>query len=109
MSKYHAQKTTVFGITFDSKKEAERYLYLRSLLKRGEIQNLQRQVKFVLIPTQRDENGKLLEKERSYYADFVYYQNGQMIVEDVKGMKTELYKLKRALMLKVHKIRIKEV
>ena len=109
MSKYHAQKTTVFGITFDSKKEAERYLYLRSLLKRGEIQNLQRQVKFVLIPTQRDENGKLLEKERSYYADFVYYQNGQMIVEDVKGMKTELYKLKRAMMLKEHKIRIKEV
>jgi hypothetical protein len=73
------------------------------------ISDLQRQVKFVLIRTQRDERGRLLERERSYIADFVYMRDGVKIVEDVKGVRTELYKLKRALMLERYGIRITEV
>ena len=53
--------------------------------------------------------GKLLEKECSYIADFVYIQNGNLVVEDTKGFRTEAYKIKRKLMLHVHGIRIKEI
>ena len=109
-SKYRAQKTVVDGITFDSKKEAERYIQLKYLEKQGAIRGLQRQVKFVLIPKQVDKRTKkTLERELSYYADFVYYMHGEKIVEDVKGVKTDVYKLKRKLMLWVHGIQITEV
>lgn len=52
---------------------------------------------------------KLLEKSLSYYADFVYYRDGELVVEDAKGMKTKEYIIKRKLMLSIHGIRIKEV
>ena len=86
---------------------------------KGEISNLQRQVKYLLIPAQREPNtigprggikkGKLLERECSYIADFVYDMNGSKVVEDTKGMRTTEYIIKRKLMLYVHKIKIKEV
>ena len=107
-SKYRAKKTTIDGMKFDSMKEAERYTQLRCLEKQSEIHNLQRQVKFVLVPTQRDEHGKVIEREKSYYADFVYLTNGKLIVEDTKGFRTAEYKLKRALMLYIYGIRIYE-
>lgn len=107
-TKYGAHKTVVDGIKFDSRKEAERYYQLKFLEKQGTIKDLQRQVKFVLIPTQRDKDGKLLERERSYIADFVYTMHGERIVEDTKGFRTAEYKLKKALMLYIHGILIHE-
>ena len=71
MSKYYNQKITVDGITFDSKKEYRRYRELCLMERAGEIDNLERQVKFELIPTQK-KNGKVVEWACSYVADFVY-------------------------------------
>ena len=121
-SKYHSIKCTVNGIEFDSRREARRYKELSLLERAGAISELRRQVKFVLIPAQYEtierygKNGKrlqdahkLTEHEISYVADFVYTENGLTVVEDVKGVKTKDYILKRKLMLYVHGIRIKEV
>lgn len=110
MSKYNSKKTVVDGQTFDSKKEANRYQELLLLEKAGVIKNLSRQVKFVLIPSQRDENGKVIERECSYKADFMYHDEaGETIVEDVKGFRTKEYIVKRKLMLYQYGIRIREV
>lgn len=124
MSKYHSRKVTVDGVTYDSTKEYRRFKELSLLERAGAIQNLQRQVKFVLVPAQREfcneiytkgrnkgcfKPGKLLEKECSYIADFVYIQNGKTVVEDTKGFRTKDYIIKRKLMLWVHGIQIKEV
>ena len=109
MSKYNSKKTVVDGQKFDSKKEARRYQELLLLEKAGVIKNLSRQVKFVLIPSQRDENGKVVERECSYKADFEYTEDGKTIVEDVKGFKTKEYIIKRKLLLWRYGIRIREV
>lgn len=121
-NKYHSKKTMVNGIEFDSRKESRRYQDLLLLERAGAIQDLKRQVKFVLIPAQYEtyerygKNGKklqdgqrTLERECSYVADFVYQENGKMVVEDTKGVKTKDYIIKRKLMLYVHGIRIREV
>lgn len=110
-SKYHNKKIAYNGETFDSKKECKRYIELLTLQKAGKITGLERQVKFLLIPAQRNEKKKLLERECSYYADFVYKDNrtGHTIVEDVKGVRTSEYIIKRKLMLFVFGVRIKEV
>jgi len=107
-SKYGNKKVEVNGILFDSKKEARRYLELTALEAAGEIKNLRRQFKFLLIPSQRID-GKVVEREVSYVADFVYEQNGETIVEDTKGMKTKDYILKRKMMLFFLGVRIREV
>ena len=120
MSKYRSKKITVGGITFDSKKEAARYQELCFMQKAGEIKDLKRQVKFVLIPSQREklwnakkncyEDGKVIEREVSYVADFVYTNRlGFVVVEDTKGFKTKDYIIKRKLMLYFHRIRIQEI
>lgn len=121
MRKYHNRKVTVDGITFDSVKEANRYKELKVLERAGQVHDLQLQVKFKLIPAQRELNlettatgkpkkGKLLEHEVSYVADFVYKNRfGIQVVEDTKGVKTKDYIIKRKLMLWIHGIRIKEV
>lgn len=106
--KYNSIKTEVDGIKFDSKKEANRYLELKTLERAGEISHLARQVKYELIPSQRVD-GKLVERPCSYIADFVYLENGETVVEDTKGYKTPDYIIKRKLMLQVHGIRIREV
>lgn len=113
-SKYGSRKVTVDGVTYDSVKEYRRFKELSLLERAGTIQNLQRQVKYVLIPAQREyckgcfKPGKLLEKECSYIADFAYIQNGEIVVEDTKGFRTKDYIVKRKLMLWIHGIRIKE-
>lgn len=108
MSKYGNKKTIIDGISFDSQKEATRWSELRLLERAGEIQNLQRQVPFVLIPKQvRD--GKTIERPVVYKADFVYTEKGEEVVEDTKGVKTKEYILKRKLMLWQYGIQIKEV
>lgn len=111
ISKYNNKKITYSGEVFDSKKEYKRYIELSALQNAGKIANLTRQVKYLLIPTQRDESEKLLERECSYYADFVYkdIQTGKTIVEDTKGFRTAEYIIKRKLMLFLYGIRIKEV
>lgn len=109
-TKYNNKKITVDGQKFDSKKEANRYKELRLLEKAGEIQDLRTQVKFVLIHAQRDETtGKVIERECYYKADFVYTEDGETVVEDVKGYRTEAYIIKRKLMLWRYGIRIREV
>lgn len=106
--KYGNRKVVRDGITFDSAKEARRWSELLLLQRAGAIQNLQRQVKYELIPSQRVA-GKVVERACTYIADFVYEENGQTAVEDTKGFKTPEYIIKRKLMLWRHGIRIKEV
>ena len=118
-NKYGNRKIFEDGDEFDSRKEYRRWKELLLLLKAGEITHLQRQVKYTLIPTQREPDiigprggvrpGKLIEKKAYYVADFVYIdKDGKTVVEDCKGMRTKEYILKRKLMLYVHGIRIKE-
>lgn len=113
MSKYGNRKVTTPDGTFDSVKEYSRWQELKLLQRAGEIHDLQRQVPFVLIPTQKDEHGKVLERELKYIADFVYLANDgtgwRRVVEDVKGLKTEVYRIKKKLMLYRNGIRIQEV
>ena len=108
MGKYQNRKTTVDGITFDSAKEAKRYAELRLLQRAGQIFELQRQVPYVLVPKQVID-GKTVERPVVYKADFVYTENGQEVVEDVKGLRTKEYIIKRKLMLWQHGIQIREV
>lgn len=110
-NKYHNKKVTVDGITFDSVKEAHRYSELILLQRAGKIKDLRRQWKYVLIPSQYaevDGKRKCIERECTYVADFVYLQDGEIIVEDTKGFRTPEYKIKRKLMLFLKGIRIKE-
>ena len=111
-NKYGNRKVIVDGIPFDSQREANRYFELSLLQRAGAIRNLERQVKFELIPTQRID-GKVVEKACTYIADFVYEQRSgdtwEKVVEDAKGYRTEKYLIKRKLMLYVHGIRIVEV
>ena len=108
-SKYRNEKTTVDGIKFDSVKESDRYAELKLKERLGVISNLRMQVPFVLIPNIRNQSGKVLEKAVIYKADFVYEENGKTVVEDVKGVRTKEYIIKRKLMLYVHKIKIREI
>lgn len=116
MAKYKNRITILDGIRFDSKKEANRWAELKMLERDGVIKNLQRQKKYVLIPTQYYQPSgkgkkKVLEKECSYIADFVYVDRntGKTVVEDTKGVRTAAYIIKRKLMYWVHGIKIREI
>jgi hypothetical protein len=89
-SKYGAKKTVVDGIKFDSMAEATRYGVLKIVQASGLISDLRLQV-----PYQITLNGKKICR---YVADFVYIEDGKQVVEDVKGMKTPVYNLKKKLM-----------
>ena len=118
-NKYRNTKTIVDGIEFASRKEASRYRELKLLEQNGDIQDLQWQVKYILIPTQREpavigvrggvKKGKVIEKEIAYIADFVYNQGEQTIVEDTKGFRTKEYIIKRKMMLYFYGIKIREI
>ena len=125
-SKYHSHKTECsHGHVHDSRSEAYHCNILHQLQDMKIINGLQTQVKYVLIPGQRAKGGngfykkgknkgkpkpgKVIERECAYYADFDYYKDGKHIVEDVKGVKTEAYKIKKKLMLERYGIRITEV
>ena len=119
MAKYGNKKVIIDGIVFDSKKEAMRWKELCLLEKASMIRNLQRQVKFVLIPAQYELKGytktgkpiaRCFERECAYVADFVYQdEKGVFHVEDTKGFRTKDYIIKRKLMSHVHDIRVKEI
>lgn len=120
-TKYNAKK--IAG--FDSKKEWRRYGELTMLERAGKITDLRTQVKYILIPAQREPDimgprggrkpGKLIEHECSYVADFVYHDltTGETVVEDVKGYKGgagyNIFSIKRKLMLFIYNIRVREV
>lgn len=123
--KYGNRKVTLDdGTKFDSRREYQRWLELQLLERAGRISSLRRQEKFVLIPAQYREherfgaNGqplkplrKLVEHECSYVADFVYHDNdlNETVVEDAKGVRTDVYVIKRKLMLERYGIQIREV
>lgn len=126
-NKYGNRKITINGIEFDSRKEARRYNELLLMEKAGAIKGLRRQVPFELIPAQYEDvyTGEYyqrgehkgepkmkrvcVEKAVTYYADFVYLEGGETVVEDTKGFKTPEYILKRKLMRYLLGIRIKEL
>lgn len=105
-SKYHAQKTTVDGIVFDSRREADRYLVLKGMEEDGAIEDLRRQVRYELVPA-FDVDGRHY-RPVYYVADFVYVEDGMEVVEDVKGMRTDVYRLKSKLFSKRYGINIRE-
>jgi gp72 family protein len=108
LSKYRAKKTEIDGIKFDSKKEAKRYIVLKALEGKGEIEKLMLQPRFLLQEGFR-KNGKAYRKIE-YVADFMYEQDGKLIIEDVKGIKTDVYKLKQKLFEKRYQdLTIKEI
>lgn len=94
-------------MTFDSTKEGQRYLLLRDAERRGIIKDLETQVRFELIPPQ-DIDGKHM-RNCEYIADFCYMKDGRFIVEDVKGYQTEVFKIKKKLMMYIHGIYVREV
>jgi hypothetical protein len=104
-NKYSNIKTvTADGIKHDSRKEARRWVELTLLQRAGEISDLKRQVKYELIPKQEG------ERAVTYIADFVYIDNktGNTVIEDCKGFKTDVYKLKKKLFQYRYGIKIKE-
>lgn len=120
VTKYKSKATDVDGIVFQSKREAKRYIQLKQLQESGEITDLQRQVKFLLIPKQVEPDkvgpkggitkGRVIEREVAYIADFTYRDvEGNLIVEDTKGVRTQDYIIKRKLMLERHGIRVREI
>lgn len=114
-NKFNAKKRKKNGEVFDSSAEMRRWVQLQKMEKEGEITDLRRQVKFVLIPKQQvvTHDGIVNERECSYIADFVYVKDGHTVVEDVKGntkgIAYQYYVVKRKLMLERYGIAIKEV
>lgn len=111
------KKRNKFNAKMDSKhrsqKERDRAYELKLMERAGLIHNLSEQVRFILIPAQYDENGKMVLQRAEYWADFTYYdKDGKFIVEDVKGYKGgeayKLYLLKKKLMYREKGILIKE-
>lgn len=106
-SKFNAKKTVVDGITFDSRKEAKRYVELRDLERAGKIRGLQRQVRVELVPPFNCDGERF--RGIYYVVDFTYTDSeGNEIWEDVKGMKTPVYLLKRKLVAYRYRKIIKE-
>ena len=97
MTKYNARKTKLDGYTFDSKAEARRYSELKILVQAKEIYGLDVHPKFVLQGSFQYK-GKT-ERAIVYIADFAYMENGVYVVEDVKGVQTPVFKLKRKMFL----------
>ncbi|WP_311194390.1 DUF1064 domain-containing protein [Selenomonas noxia] len=98
-NKYHAHKTTVYGRTFDSKREAEWYMMLREKLRLGEIKHLECQPTYTLLEGFRDNQGKP-QKPISYTPDFlVEYDDGRREVIEVKGVRTRDYLLRKKMFL----------
>lgn len=103
--KYRNEKVQYDGRTFDSKWEMERYCELKLLEKAGRIKDLKCQQRFVLIEKSTE------HRETAYVADFTYYENGKLVVEDCKSKitKTSTYKIKKKLMFERYGIKIREI
>lgn len=109
-NKYNNKKVIVDGIRFDSKIESKRWQELKLLQKAGVIKDLRRQVRFELQPSYK-KKGKIIQSI-NYIADFVYYDlnKNKIVVEDTKGYRTEIYKLKKKIFeYKYPDLEIKEI
>lgn len=106
-SKYRNKKVIIDGIEFPSKKEGNRYQELKLMQRAGIITDLRMQVPYILVPAFN--LGKKRYRNMSYVADFVYKENGKEVVEDTKGFRTDVYKIKKKLMAYIYQIEIKEV
>ena len=104
-NKYGNRRTFCDGMYFDSQREADRWIQLRLMQKAGEISDLMRQKSFELVP----KNDRF--RAVSYVADFVYTdcRTGAMVVEDTKGFRTDVYKIKAKLMYHKYGIEVKEL
>lgn len=100
MNKYRNKKVIVDDYIFDSIQESKRYKELKLLLRAGEISNLELQPRFLLQESFK-KNGKTYRKIE-YVADFKYTEKGKTIVEDVKGMQTDVFKIKHKLFEKIY-------
>jgi len=107
MNKYNARKVEFRGMTFDSKKEFERYLELLEMERVGKIQDLQRQIKYEIL------EGNEFFRPVHYIADFKYREDGQEVTEDVKGVRKgsayQLFKIKQKLIYDKYKIMVQEI
>lgn len=118
--KYGNKKIEVAGDSFASKGEYQRWLFLKDAEAKGLISGLRKQVEFILLPTQyKDEVvhlktkdkivRRVAEREVCYVADFVYFKNQELVVEDFKGFPDEKYPIKRKMMLYFNGVAIREV
>lgn len=107
-AKYKNIADEVDGQKFDSRAEARRWKELTMLARSNAISDLKRQVRFALIPKQEKPSGGV-ERAVTYVADFTYKRTGRLVVEDVKGVVTDVWVIKRKLMLQVHGIEVFEV
>ena len=109
-SKYKAVKTVVDGRKFDSKAEARRFIELSALLQSGHISNLRCQVAFSLAPGVKFADATRIKPGIRFVADFCYLDASKKeVIEDVKGMITPVYRLKKHLMLSVLGLHVTEV
>lgn len=108
-SKYKAKKTEVDGIKFMSQAEANRYVDLKRLQRAGHIKHLSLQPRFMLQEGFVNIHTGKKERAIEYVADFMYLEAGKVIVEDVKGMKTTDYKIKRKLFIKKYQDQYKHI
>ena len=97
MNKYRNKKIVIDGIEFDSRLEVNRYCQLKILERAREIKDLRRQVEFIIQPSYKKNNKTI--RAIKYIADFVYYdvRKEKTIIEDTKGFKNEVYKLKKKI------------
>lgn len=114
MSKYNNKKVTIGKLSFDSKKEYQRYQQLTALEQQGLISQLELQKRFELIPSVKYKHAKRAKPAIRYYADFVYVDTatGELIVEDVKSpatRKNPAYVIKKHLMMALKNIEISEI
>ena len=119
-SKFGNKKVTTEDGTFDSRGEWRRWLFLKEAQQNGEIHDLCRQITFELVPpvhitktvqlkTKTKQVDRLWTRAVTYTADFIYYYNGEKIVEDFKGQPNDRWPIKKALMAFVHGIYVREV
>jgi len=110
--KYRNKKTTIGDITFDSKREAERWSQLRLLERAGRISDLRRQVAYVLAPSVKFAGARSAKPAIRFIADFDYFEAGARVVEDVKSAPTAklpAFQMKRHLMKSIHNIDVRIV
>ena len=122
-NKYGNKKVEFQGVLFDSKKEMQRYLILLEAQRNGVISDLQRQVKFELIPAITEEyiehlktkdkvKNRTIQLAVNYICDFTYKKDGEFIIEDVKASKSMLtkeYLLKKKLLFAIHGLCVREI
>jgi hypothetical protein len=109
-SKYGATRVQIDGHVFASKAESKRYLQLKELERLGQIDSLELQPRYELVTGVRYSDAARATPALRYQADFRYRNNGELVVEDVKGGPvTEGFRIKKHLMLAIHRIEVKEV